>query len=92
MANRFVNKTYRTYLESIKRLLDCIFVSSCLKFNNLERSLLKREIFQILSSLVVMKEREWSVNGSRIEKVFSTFLLALWPLECGASNCLSLEP
>ena len=48
MATRFVKKTYRTYLESIKQLLDCIFVSCCLKFNNVERSLLKGEIFQIL--------------------------------------------
>ena len=55
MATRFVKKTYRTYLESIKRLLDRIFVSSCLKFNSVERSLLNGEIFQIL---VVMKERE----------------------------------
>ena len=47
MATRFVKKTYGTYLESIKRLLDCNFVSSCLKFYNVERSLLKDEIFQI---------------------------------------------
>ena len=47
MATRFVKKTYRTYLESMKGLLDCIFVSSCLKFNNVERSLLRGGIFQI---------------------------------------------
>ena len=38
-----------------------------------------------------MKECERRVNGSRIEKVFSTVLLALWPHKYGASNCHSLE-
>ena len=83
MATRCVKKTYRTYLESIKQLLDCIFTSCCLKFNNVERSLLKDEIFQIFIKFSrywrAWIECEWFENRKSLFDLFTCFMAPqLW--------------